>query len=336
MVTIIENTVRDGSYVVNFQLSVLESNLIVKGLDELGFEYIEIGHGLGLGAGKNAVTGLSKESDEAYIKGAKSVGKNSKVGVFFIPGIGSLDDIRMAADLGVDFIRIGVNINRYSDMLSAAKLVKERGLWVSFNLMKSYAVKSYEFMQIVKSIDNWGLADAIYLVDSAGCMTPDEVFNYITLTREHVVTPLGFHGHNNLSLAVANSLSAVRAGATFVDSSILGMGRSAGNAQTEVLTYLLSKEGFLSKAFDQYKLYDFADKMIAPLMPSKQGLNGDAIHIGVSKFHTSYLPMINEFAEKFDVDKRKLIKEVSDVNCLDPGRELVRQISLDLGKINGK
>ena len=176
----------------------------------------------------------------------------------------------------------------------------------------------------------------LYLVDSAGCMTPDEVFNCITLTREHVVTPLGFHGHNNLSLAVANSLSAVRAGATFVDSSILGMGRSAGNAQTEVLTYLLSKEGFLSKAFDQYKLYDFADKMIAPLMPSKQGLNGDDIHIGVSKFHTSYLPMINEFAEKFDVDKRKLIKEVSDVNCLDPGRELVRQISLDLGKINGK
>lgn len=336
MATIIENTIRDGSYVVNFQLSLKQSNSIVKGLDELGFEYIEVGHGLGLGAGKNAITGLSKESDEAYIKGAKSVVTNAKVGVFYIPGIGCLDDVRMAADLGVDFIRIGVNIDRYSDMFTAAKLVKEKGLWLGLNLMKSYAVKPYEFLKIVKEIDSWGLADAIYLVDSAGGMMPDEVFNYIDITREYITTPMGFHGHNNLSLAVANSLAAVRAGVEFVDSSILGMGRSAGNAQTEVLTYLLNKEGFLRKRFNQYSLYDFSEKVVAPLMTVKQGLDGDAIHIGVSKFHTSYLPMINEFAENFNVDKRKLIKEVSDVNCLDPGRELVRQISLDLGKINGK
>jgi 4-hydroxy 2-oxovalerate aldolase len=336
MATIVENTVRDGSYAVNFQLSLEQSNTIVKGLDELGFEFIEIGHGLGLGAGRSAITGLAKESDEAYIKGAKSVVKNAKIGVFFIPGIGSLEDIRMAADLGVDFIRIGVNIDRYSDMLTAAKLVKERGLWLGLNLMKSYAVKPYEFLQIVKNIDRWRLGDAIYLVDSAGGMTPDEVFKYIDITREHVVTPLGFHGHNNLSLAVANSLAAVRAGAKFVDSSVLGMGRSAGNAQTEILTYLLGKEGFLNKPFDQYKLYDFADTLIAPIMLEKQGLNGDDINIGVSKFHTSYLPLINKCAEKYGVDKRRLIKEVSDVNCLDPDEELAIKIALELGIEDGK
>lgn len=332
MVTIIENTVRDGSYAVNFQLSLEQSNSIVKGLDDLGFEYIEVGHGLGLGAGKRAQTGLAKETDETYIKGAKSIVTNSKVGVFYIPGIGSLDDIRMAADLGVDFIRIGVNIDRYNEMFTAAKLAKERGVWLGLNLMKSYAVKPYEFMRIVKSIDSWGLADAIYLVDSAGGMTPEEVFKYIDLTREYVVTPMGFHGHNNLSLAVANSLSAVSAGAEFVDSSILGMGRSAGNAQTEVLTYLLNKEGVLKKEFDQYSLYDFAEKVVAPLMTAKQGLDGDAIHIGVSKFHTSYLPLINKCAEEIGVDTRKLIKEVSDVNCLDPDLELVMQIASDLNK----
>jgi 4-hydroxy-2-oxovalerate aldolase len=332
MVTIIENTIRDGSYTVNFQLSAVESNLIVKGLDELAFEYIEVGHGLGLGAGKSAATGLAKETDETYIKGAKSVVTNSKVGVFYIPGIGCLDDIHMASDLGVDFIRIGVNIDRYSDMFTAAKLVKEKGLWLGLNLMKSYAVKSYEFLKIVKEIDSWGLADAIYLVDSAGGMRPDEVFNYIDITREHITTPMGFHGHNNLSLAVANSLAAVRAGVEFVDSSILGMGRSAGNAQTEILTYLLSEKGVMNKQFDQYKLYDFAEKTIAPLMTLKQGLDGDAIHIGVSKFHTSYLPLINKYAEKFGVDTKKLIKEVSDVNCLNPDIELVMQIASNLNK----
>ena len=330
MATIIENTVRDGSYSVNFQLSVEQSNSIVKGLDNLGFEYIEVGHGLGLGAGKSAATGLAKEIDETYIKGAKSVVTYSKIGVFYIPGIGCFDDISMAADLGVDFIRIGANIDRYSDMFNAAKLVKEKKLWLGLNLMKSYAVKPYEFLKIVKEIDSWGLADAIYLVDSAGGMLPDEVFKYIDMTREYVVTPMGFHGHNNLSLAVANSLSAVSAGVEFVDSSILGMGRSAGNAQTEVLTYLLYKEGFLKKQFNQYNLYDFAEKVVEPLMPLKQGLDGDAIHIGVSKFHTSYLPLINKGVETFDINKRKLIKEVSDVNCLSPDEELIMQIASDI------
>lgn len=330
MTTIIENTIRDGSYTLNFQLSVEQSNAIVKGLDELGFEYIEIGHGAGLGASKNPNIESAKETDEAYIKGAKSVSNNAKIGAFFIPGIGDLDDITIASNFGLDFIRIGVNIDSYNDMHPAAKLAKEKGLWLGLNLMKSYAVKPYEFLQIVKDIDSWGLADVIYLVDSAGGMMPDEVFNYIDIAREHIITPLGFHGHNNLSLAIANSIAAVKAGAVFVDSSIQGMGRSAGNAQTEVLTHLLSKEGLLKHPFDQYRLYDFANKTVEPLMLSKQGLSSDAINIGASKFHTSYLPLINKAVNRFNVDEKILIKEVSDVNCLDPDEKLVMEIASNL------
>ena len=332
MVTILENTVRDGSYTVDFQFSLVESNSIVKGLDGLGFDYIEVGHGLGLGAGKNKSFGYSKETDQVYIDGAKSASRNAKIGVFYIPGIGCLNDIQMATNLGVDFIRVGINIDRYTDALPAAKLIKEKGLWLGINLMKSYAVKSYEFLKIVKDIDSWGLADAIYLVDSAGGMMPDEVFNYIDITREQVTTPLGFHGHNNLTLAAANSIAAAVAGAEFLDSSILGMGRSAGNAQTEILTHLLSKEGLLTKSFDQFELYDFAEKVVAPLMPIKQGLDSNAINIGVSKFHSSYLPLINKYAQKFDVDTKVLIKEVSDVNCLHPEEGLVMQIASNLSK----
>ena len=330
MATIVENTVRDGSYVVDFQLSSQQSNSIVGGLDSLGFEYIEIGHGLGLGAGRNPSIGLSKETDETYILGAKSVSKNAKIGVFYIPGIGTIDDIRQAVDCGVDFIRIGANVDRYSEMHTAAEFAKKLGLWVGLNLMKSYAVKPYEFIQIVKEIDSWKIANAIYLVDSAGCMTPDEVSQYIDGAREQIVTPLGFHGHNNLSMAIANSITAVKAGAEFVDSSILGMGRSAGNAQTEILTHLLVKEKLLKNEYDQYKLYLFADDVILPLMPSRQGIDSKSIHIGVSKFHTSYFPLLSEVAAQFDVDVMSLIKEVSDVNCLNPDRKLVSDIAREL------
>jgi 4-hydroxy-2-oxovalerate aldolase len=332
MAIIIENTIRDGSYTIDFQFSLEQSNQIVQGLDELGFEYIEIGHGQGLGVSRHSYIPKAKETDEAYIIGAKSVAKNAKIGVFFLPGIGQLDDITKAAKLGLDFIRVGVNINNYLDMLPAAKIAKQNGLWLGLNLMKSYAVKPYEFLQIVKEIDAWGLADAIYLVDSAGGMMPDEVFNYIDIARENIVTPLGFHGHNNLSLAVANSIAAAKAGAMYVDSSIQGMGRSAGNAQTEILTYLLNKEGLLNKAIDQYKMYDFSTITVEPMMSSKQGISADTINIGVSKFHTNYLPLINKAATKYAVDKRILIKNVSDVNCLDPSENLIMQVASELSK----
>jgi len=327
MIRLVENTVRDGSYLVDFQFSLAQSNNICAGLDALGFEFIEVGHGLGLGASKKLPDMKACESDCDYILGAKSVATNSKIGSFFIPGIGEIDDLAAAIDAGLDFVRIGANIDRFDEMLSAANFAKKKGLWVGLNLMKSYGVKSYEFVQIAKKIDSWGLSDAIYLVDSAGCMTPDEVFSYIATTRDFITTPMGFHGHNNLSLAVANSLAAAKAGATYIDTSILGMGRSAGNAQTEILTHLLAKEGLIANSFDQYQLYTFANKVVKPLMPVEQGVDGESIHVGVSKFHTSYMPLAKEVAAEFELDVMRLIKEVSDINCLNPNRKLFVDIA---------
>ena len=327
MATILENTIRDGSYVVDFQFSVEQSNSIVGGLANLGFNLIEIGHGLGLGSSRHPSIRSAKATDAAYIKGAKEVAGDSKIGVFYIPGIGNLDDIRNARDCGIDFIRIGANVDRYVEMHQAAQLAKKLGLWVGLNLMKSYAVKPYEFLQIARAIDRWQVGDAIYLVDSAGCMTPEEVVTYFDMTREYVETGLGFHGHNNLSLAIANTCAAARSGAEFVDSSILGLGRSAGNAQTEILTYLLNAEGLSDQQYDQYKLYDFAKDVIEPYLKNAQGIDGESVHIGVSKFHTSYLPLIETVADEFGVGVRELIKEVSDVNSLDPSRDLIERIA---------
>lgn len=330
MATILENTIRDGSYVLDFQFSAEQSNIVVEGLDRLGFKFIEVGHGLGLGAGKLQEAGLSAETDETYIAGARAHAKSARIGVFFIPGIGTSGDIDMAADLGIDFIRLGVNIDRYKDLERIAEYAKSLGLWVSVNLMKSYAVKRFEFAKVVREISTWGSADAVYLVDSAGCMLPEEVASYIDSARETASVALGFHGHNNLSLAVANSLAAARAGAEYVDSSILGMGRSAGNAQTEILTHLLRQERLSADDFNQYDLYHFAQRTIQPLMPQTQGLNGRDIHIGVSKFHTSYSPLINRVAKEYDLDPLLLMKHVSDINCLDPKEDFVIQIAQSL------
>ena len=330
MINLIENTLRDGSYAIDFQFTKEHTEQIVSGLDGLGFKYIEVGHGLGLGSWNNPKYGLSAENDESYIRSAKQASKNARIVAFFIPGIGTEEDLKKAKDYGLDFVRVGTNINEFKKAKPYVALAKKLGLIVAVNLMKSYSVKSYEFSKIVKEIDSWGTADVIYLVDSAGCMMPTEIHEYIDKTKQKVSTSIGFHGHNNLSMAVANSVQAINSGATYVDTCVRGMGRSAGNAQTEIMIWMMSKMG-LDTDIDLYKLYEFADNVVLPVMARKQGLSADEIHIGVSKFHTSFMPLVNNAIEKYGVEKKQLIKEVSDINCQLPTQDLFYEIA---NKIN--
>jgi 4-hydroxy-2-oxovalerate aldolase len=333
MINIIENTLRDGSYVNDFQFTKEQTRKVVSELDALGFEYIEVGHGLGLGAYNNPKCGLSAENDEVYIRTAREAAKKSKIVSFFIPGIGTVEDIRIAKSNGLDFIRCGINISEFRKVKPYAEEAKKLGLRIAINLMKSYAVKAYEFSKIVQEIDSWQLADVIYLVDSAGCMFPNEVDEYIDRTKQKVTKPLGFHGHNNLSMGIANSIQAMKSGASYIDTCVRGMGRSAGNAQTEIFIWALKKMG-IEIGIDLYDLYDFADQTLLPMMERPQGLSSEEIHIGVAKFHTSYLPMVEKSIQKFNVPKRELIKAASDVNCLNPTQELFDDVSLNLSKLN--
>jgi 4-hydroxy-2-oxovalerate aldolase len=330
MIQIVENTLRDGSYVVDFQLTAQNTFDVASGLSRLGFDMIEVGHGLGLGAWSNPKAGLSKENDVDYIRAARRAAPSAKIGVFFIPGIGTKQDIALAKEAGIDFIRVGINIDNFRQTLEYVEYAKSLGLFTAVNLMKSYAVKSYEFATIVREIDSWQLADVIYLVDSAGCMMPEEVFSYIDRTRDHITTPIGFHGHNNLSLAVANTLQAMKAGATFVDTCIRCMGRSAGNAQTEIMVHLMQQMGLIEQRFNIYDLYQFANEQVVPLMPRPQGLTDEEVHIGISKFHTSFMPLATRSAEKYNVDKRVLIQKVSAINCLNPSEALFDQIAKNI------
>lgn len=327
MVTINENTLRDGSYTVDFNITEKQTKDVTSALDKAGFSIIEVGHGLGSGAYRKFDN--DDAMDSKLLTAAVEARENADLSIFFIPGIGNKTDIKLAADLGIDLIRIGININEYFKTREYVEYAKELGMDVAVNGMKSYAVKSYEYSKIASDIDSWGLADIIYLVDSAGCMTPDEVKRYITETVNSVSTPIGFHGHNNLSLAAANSIAAVEAGASYIDTCIRGMGRSAGNAQTEIAVILLQKMG-LYNHIDIYELYDIANKIVTPMMERYQGFTDSEIHTGLSKFHSSYTPMIEKYSQEYNVPMIKLMKEVSDVNCLNPDESLADLIAKEL------
>lgn len=328
MISILDCTIRDGSYVIDGQWTSDEVLQLTSALAENGFEYIEIGNGIGLGAARKGVNTIL--SDEEFARIASSVKKNAKIGFFFIPGVGTKDDIKMSFESGCDFIRIGTDVSKNESALEYIDYAKTLGMEVGYNFMKSYVVSPYELCKKAVNMESCG-ADMISLVDSAGGMLPSEVAHYIRLLTECVKVRIGFHGHNNLLLANANNIAAIENGATVVDTTLMGMGRGAGNAQTESMLVILEKMGY-STGIDPIRVSGISSACISPKTMQLKGSDDLQLVMGYAQFHDAYLNVIEEFAAEYNVDYRILIMEVSKINKENPSRDLVRQVAEYLSK----
>lgn len=324
---ILDCTLRDGSYVNNFSFTKKNTKDICSVLEKSGINFIEVGHGIGLGASKKTKF-KAIESDEDYILAAKEGTQRSKIGVFAIPGIANKSDILNAKKNGIDFIRIGVDAHNYKDAFDFINTSKELGLFTCVNFMKSYAMKPKNFAKISSETFNNG-ADIVYIVDSAGGMKPTDIENYYKfLIKKNKKLQLGFHGHNNIGLAIQNSLLASDLKFHFIDSSLQGIGRSLGNASTEILAYHLSSKN--KKKYDYQKLLEYSEKKIRPF--AMKGYSSIDILCGIYKFHSSYLPVIEKFSKIYKIDPRILIKEITKITKVDAKEQDVKKIAKKLKK----
>jgi 4-hydroxy-2-oxovalerate aldolase len=326
---ILEVTLRDGSYLIDFQFTAEDTATIAAALEGVGFRWIEVGHGLGLNASQ-AGKGMAAASDEQYMEAAAQALKQAKWGMFFIPGIGREEDLRLAARYGMSFIRIGTNVTETAPAEPFIVLAKELGFIVSYNAMKSYAVSPTEFGKTVAKVHQWG-ADISCLVDSAGSMDPDSVASYLRAAKAESSSPLGYHGHDNLSLAMANTLRAIEEGAVLVDSSLQGMGRSAGNAVTEVLVAILQHRGAL-RHIDLKAAMDVGQGLIQPLL-GKRGVDPMAVTGGLAKFHSSFTGKVQRYARKHDIDVRDLIVRLCQEDQVSAPDELLERLSHELATL---
>lgn len=326
---LLDTTLRDGSYVINFGFTAAQTSQIVRAVEGCGMELIEVGHGIGLGATEKQIS-PAVETDETYAIAAAQSVTNAKWGMFCIPGIGELEHIDMCADNGMHFIRIGVDVNSVDKAEAFVKKAKKKGMMVAVNFMKSYTASPIEFSKLVGQAEDFG-ADYAYLVDSAGNMTPNEVEEYFLTVRSENKIPLAFHGHNNLGLATANALKAHEAGAEIIDVSLQGMGRGTGNTPTEHFVALLDKLGFEHK-YDLLGLMDVAEEMVRPHL-TLRGLDTVDIASGLAGFHSSYMGVIKKYAMQYDIDPRKLIMAVCAENQLDAPDSLVEAKAKELKEI---
>ncbi len=294
-IEVLDCTLRDGSYLINFQFNTNDTYHISKLLEKAGLKYIEVGHGLGLDAGKNK--GSSLENDIDYIKAAKQAVTTSKIGVFYIPGIGNMESIKNAHEAGLDFIRIGVNVEDFANAKETIEYAKGLGLEVWLNLMKTYTVDFKEWTNICHAVKDYK-CDHFAVVDSAGGMLPQDVKKYCQIAKEITPFGIGFHGHNNMQLAVANCLAAIDGGATIVDGTLFGMGRSGGNASTEILAAILQREGLPVAKYDVEALIEIANEMIAPMARRNLGDGAIELAAGLNYFHSSFFKTVQTVCEK--------------------------------------
>lgn len=274
---------------MDFQFTAAETARICSLLEAAGLPFIELGHGAGLGASE-AGWGLAAETDEAYTKAAAETLQRAHWGMFSLPGVATPEQIARAANQGMKFLRVGITWGQTDAAEPLLREASNQGLLVFANFLKSHQVPAEDLaLQADKALD-FG-ADILYVVDSAGGMLPQEVAAYVkAIKKRHPSHPVGFHGHDNLGLGVANALAAVQAGASYVDACLQGIGRSGGNASTEQLLCVLRRSGYQISA-DLGRLLSLDEAQIPQRLDALQILSG------LARVHSQHLPQILEQAE---------------------------------------
>ncbi len=317
---LLDCTLRDGSYVIDFAFTKETTRKLAGRLGALGFPLIEVGHGIGLGASGKGM-GVAAASDEEYMIAAEACGR--QWGMFCIPGVATLKDVDLAAEHGMSFIRVGCEVADVDGAGPCIAEARKRGMYVFSNLMKSYAAPIGEFVKQALKCIQYG-AQCVYIVDSAGGMLPDDIRSYADALRQAAPDiRLGYHGHNNLGLGVANALIAAEMGFDVLDVSLQGLGRSGGNVPAEQLICALIRSGY-DVPLDPIAVMQAGEELVRPLMRDP-GLSSLDVTAGYAQFHSSYMPRVLAVAKERRVDPRRLIVAVCKRDRLNAPLALIEE-----------
>ncbi|NVK43236.1 MAG: 4-hydroxy-2-oxovalerate aldolase [Oceanospirillaceae bacterium] len=333
-VTLHDMSLRDGMHAKRHQISLEQMVDIAAGLDEAGMPLIEVTHGDGLG-GSSINYGFPAHSDEAYLKAVVPKMKQAKVSALLLPGIGTVDHLRMARDCGVSTIRVATHCTEADVSQQHIGLAAKLELDTVGFLMMAHMVSAEQLLVQAKLMESYG-ANCIYCTDSAGYMLPEEVTEKIGLLRSelHANTEIGFHGHHNLALGVANSLAAIEAGASRIDGSVAGLGAGAGNTPLEVLCAVLERMG-ANTGIDLYRIMDVAEDLVVPMMDHPIRLDRDALTLGYAGVYSSFLLFAKRAEAKYGVQAREILVELGRRGTVGGQEDMIEDLALTMARERG-
>ena len=322
---------RDGMHAKRHQISIEETVRLSTALDEAGVERIEIAHGDGLG-GASVNYGFAAHTDEEYLEAVVPKMKQAKVSVLLIPGIGTVDHLRMAHSYGVHTVRVAAQCTEADVTEQHINLSRKLGLDTVGFLMMAHMLEPKELLKQAKLMESYG-ANCIYCTDSAGYMLQDDVKSRIEALREGLnpETEIGFHGHHNMALGVANSLTAVAAGADRIDGSAAGLGAGAGNTPLEVFNAVVTRMGAKTNS-DVFKLMAVAEEIVVPMMDKPIRVDRDSLVLGYAGVYSSFLLHAQRAAKKYGVPSEEILMELGRMKTVGGQEDMIEDVAINLAK----
>jgi 4-hydroxy-2-oxovalerate/4-hydroxy-2-oxohexanoate aldolase len=328
-VTVHDMTLRDGMHPKRHQMTLEQMKTIACGLDQAGVPLIEVTHGDGLG-GSSVNYGFPAHTDEAYLGAVIPLMKQAKISALLIPGIGTVDHLLMARDLGVNTIRVATHCTEADVSEQHIKKARELGMDTVGFLMMAHMASPEKLVEQALLMEGYG-ANCVYVTDSAGHMLPDDVTARLGAVRQSLkpATELGFHGHHNLAMGIANSLAAVEAGAQRIDAAAAGLGAGAGNTPMEVFIAVCDRMG-IETGVDVFKIQDVAEDLVVPIMDHVIRIDRDSLTLGYAGVYSSFLLFAKRAGEKYGVPSRDLLVELGRRGMVGGQEDMIEDTAMTM------
>src|SRR5512135_1905775 len=328
-----DTTLRDGSHAMKHQFTRQQVRSVVEALDRAGVPVLEVTHGDGL-SGSSIQYGFSRTNEMDLIEEARQATTRSRIAALLLPGIGTRKELKEAIARGIQVVRIATQCTEADISQQHFGMAKEMGLEAVGFLMMSH-MRPPEFLaEQALLMESYG-ADCVYVVDSAGALLPEEAAARVHALRQALKIQVGYHAHNNLGLAIGNTLAAVAAGADQVDGTLRGLGAGAGNAPTELIAATLDKLGY-EHGLDVFGLLDAAEFVVAPFMPFQPFPDRDSIAIGYAGVYSTFLLHAKRLGKQYGVDPLEILVELGRRKAVAGQEDWILDVTLELAKQNGK
>jgi 4-hydroxy-2-oxovalerate/4-hydroxy-2-oxohexanoate aldolase len=330
-VTVHDMTLRDGMHPKRHLMTLDQMRDIACGLDEAGVPLIEVTHGDGLG-GSSVNYGFPAHTDEEYLGAVIPLMKQAKVSALLLPGIGTVDHLQMAHELGVSTIRVATHCTEADVSEQHITYARKLGLDTVGFLMMAHMNSPEGLVKQAKLMEGYG-ANCLYITDSAGYMLPEDVKARLGAVREALrpETELGFHGHHNLAMGVANSIAAIEAGANRIDAAAAGLGAGAGNTPMEVFVAVCARMG-IETGVDVFRIQDVAEDLVVPIMDHLIRIDRDSLTLGYAGVYSSFLLFAKRAEKKYGIPARDLLVELGRRKMVGGQEDMIEDTAITMAR----